>query len=56
MREEFIVEMPFIPGVLISLVIFIAITRIYMIISNYTGEQVRTFFVNLWEMFRDGLF
>ena len=43
------IEIPFIPGVLIILFIFIVITRVYMTIANDIGEHIRMFFIGLWQ-------
>jgi len=44
-----IIEIPFIPGILMLLIIFIVTIRVYIIISSYIGEQIRLFFVSLWQ-------
>jgi len=43
------VEIPFIPGIFILLMIFIVIARIYGIIANYIGEQIRNLLIGLWQ-------
>jgi len=43
------IEIPFIPGMLILLVIFIVIIRVYMTIANEIGELIRMFFIGLWQ-------
>lgn len=49
-KETFIMtlDLPFIPGVLILLFIYIILTRFWMRIANSIGEAVRMFFKNLW--------
>lgn len=42
-----IMDMPFIPGFLILLFIYILITKFYMDIANNIGEHIRMFFVEL---------
>ena len=41
-------DLPFIPGVLILLFVYIMLTRFWMRIANSIGEAVRMFFKNLW--------
>lgn len=43
------IEIPFIPGILILLVIFMVIIRVYMTIANDIGEHIRMFFIGLWQ-------
>lgn len=43
------IEIPFIPGILILLIIFIAIAIVYGVIANYIGEQIRKLLIVLWE-------
>ena len=40
-------DLPFIPGILILLFVYIILTRFWMKIANYIGETVRMFFKNL---------
>lgn len=42
-------DMPFIPGILLLLLIFICITRVYMTIAENIGEKIRMFFIALWQ-------
>jgi hypothetical protein len=46
------IEIPFIPGMLILLAIFIVIIRVYMTIANEIGELIRMFFIGLWKMIK----
>lgn len=47
------IELSLIPAILILLVIFIAIIRVYMTIANEIGELIRRFFIGLWKMIRN---
>ena len=40
-------DLPFIPGILILLFVYIILTRFWMKIANSIGETVRMFFKNL---------
>lgn len=40
-------NLPFIPGILILLFVYIMLTRFWMRIANFIGEAVRIFFKNL---------
>ena len=40
-------DLPFIPGILILLFVYIILTRFWMNIANSIGETVRMFFKNL---------
>lgn len=42
-------EMPFIPGILILLLIVILSVGIYMRIANNIGEKIRMFFLKLYK-------
>lgn len=42
-------DLPFIPGILILLFIYIILTRFWMKIANSIGEKAIIFFKNLWE-------
>lgn len=43
------IEIPFILGLFIVLIISIVIARFYGIVANYIGEQIRNFFIGLWQ-------
>lgn len=42
-------EIPFIPGILILLIISIVFAKLYREIANFIGEQIRAFFLKLWK-------
>ena len=42
-------EMPFFLAILIFLIIYIVIIRIYMEIANFIGEGIRMFFTRIWQ-------
>lgn len=44
------IELPLIPGILIFLVIYIVIIRVYMAIANEIGEIIRMFLISLWKL------
>lgn len=46
-------EIPFIPALLIGLVIAIVITRVYMKIAGAVGERIRVFFIDLWKKIKN---
>jgi len=43
------IEIPFIPGIFILLIISIVIARVYGIIANYIGGQISKLFIGLWQ-------
>jgi len=42
-------EIPFILGIFILLIISIVIARVYGIIANYIGERIRNLLIALWQ-------
>lgn len=46
------IEISFIPGILIFLVIYTVIIGVYMNIANEIGELIRMFFIGLWKMIK----
>lgn len=44
------IELPFIPGFLISLLIIILIIRAYTNLANRIGEGIRMFFIKIWKI------
>ena len=46
------IELRFIPGILIGLVICIVFIRVYMTIANEIGNLIRMFFIGLWKMIK----
>ncbi len=43
------VEIPFIPGNFVLLIISIVIARFYGIVANNIGDQIRKLFIGLWQ-------
>lgn len=49
------IDIPFIPGILILLMISIVIIRVYMEIANNIGEWTRRFFLFLWQIIKKSI-
>ena len=46
------IELPFIPGIIVFLIIITIITRVHMEIANFIGEMFRLFFTIIWKSLR----
>ena len=46
------IDIPFIPGILIILVISILLARFWRTISSFIGEPIRKLLINLWQIIK----